>query len=155
MKFERVAALLAGALLAAAAVADSPVRVLNAWTRATVPGQKVAGAYMDITSPMEGRLVGASSIAAARAEIHSMKIENGVMKMRALKAVDLPAGKVVKLEPGGIHVMLFDLERPLRPGQKIPLTLYLELPNNIKREVTVNMAVVNSTEDAGSHEHHK
>ena len=155
MKHVRVAVLLAGVILAAIVVADSPVRVVNAWTRATVPGQKVAGAYMDITSPMEGRLVGASSIAAARAEIHSMKIENGVMKMRPLKILDLPAGKIVKLEPGGVHVMLFDLERPLRPGQKIPLTLFVELPNNIKREVNVTMAVVNSAEETGGHEHHK
>lgn len=150
----RIAALLAGLVLAIPALADSAIRVTNAWARATLPGQKVAGAYLEITSPMDGRLTGVSSPAAGSAEVHSMKMDNGVMKMRPVESLDLPAGKMVKLEPGGLHVMLFDLKKPLRAGQKVPLVLAVELPNNIRREVNVTLLVRNSDEEAGGHEHH-
>lgn len=150
----RIAGLAAGLLMAIHAAADSAIRVTNAWAKATVAGQKVAGAYLEITAPMDGRLTGVSSPVAKSAEIHSMKMENGVMKMRQLKAIDLPAGTMVKLEPGGLHVMLFDLEKPLRAGQKVPLVLVVELPNNIRREVNVTAIVKAGGEEGAGHEHH-
>jgi len=157
MKLFRMALLLMAVFsVPASAFAADAVRVVNAWTRATVPGQKVAGVYMEILSPMEGSLTGVSFHLARSAEIHSMKMEGGTMKMRPVKSVELPAGKWVKLQPGGLHVMLFDLERPLRAGQKLPMTLTVEFPGQRKREVTVQMTVLNSDADAqsGEHEHH-
>src|SRR5450631_2303240 len=85
-----------GALLASvSAAAQQKIEITNAWARASVPGQKVGGVYMDVRSPVPARLVAAASPAAATVEIHNMKIENGVMKMFPVDGVDLPAGQSV------------------------------------------------------------
>jgi copper(I)-binding protein len=135
------------------AVAAESVRVVNAWTRATLPGQKVAGIYVEIMSPMDGKLTGVAFPQARSAELHSMKLENGTMKMRSLNSVDLPAGKWVKLEPNGLHIMAFDLERPLRAGQKLPMMLRVELAGQRPRDVHTTVRVVNS-EAASGHDQH-
>jgi copper(I)-binding protein len=154
MELRRVVPFLLGScFMAASALAAEPVRIVNAWTKATVPGQKVAGVYLEILSPLEARVVDVSFPLARSAEIHSMKMENGTMKMRPLKTLELPAGQWVKLEPGGLHVMLFDLERPLRAGQRLPLTLTVELTGQRRREITTQIFVKNS-EESGGHEHH-
>lgn len=153
MKALRVAlVILAGFAVSTPAIGAEAVRVLNGWTRATLPGQKVAGIYLEILSPMEGKLTGVTFPAARTAELHSMKLENGTMRMRALKSVDLPAGTWVKLEPNGMHVMAFDLERPLRAGQSLPMTLTVELAGQRPREISTTVRVVNS--EASGHEHH-
>lgn len=100
-----------------------PVQVKDAWVRATVPGQKGTGAFMKITAKEDSRLVGVSSPVAGVAEVHEMKMEGDVMTMRALPALDLPAGKTVELRPGGYHVMLMDLKQALPAGSTVPLTL--------------------------------
>jgi copper(I)-binding protein len=112
-------------LWGSACAAGPDIAVTNAWVRATVPGQPVAAAYMDIRASKAMKLVGVSSPVAERGEIHEMKDEDGMMKMRAVKAVDLPAGKTVSLAPGGLHVMLFGLAEPLTDGRKVTLTLKL------------------------------
>jgi len=81
---------------------------------------------MVIVSPRDARLAGVSSPAAGAAELHSMTMDGGTMRMRAVEALDLPAGTPVNLAPGGYHVMLFDLKKPLVAGQKVPLTLVIE-----------------------------
>jgi len=108
-----------------ACAAGADVVVSNAWVRATVPGQPVAAAYMDIRASKAMKLVGVASPVAERGEIHEMKDEDGMMKMRAVKAVDLPAGKTISLAPGGLHVMLFGLAEPLTDGRKVTLMLKL------------------------------
>lgn len=118
------AACLAGAALAHAA--DEGVQVRNAWVRATAPGQKVAGAYMDITTTVNKRLVRVDTPWAATVEIHETTMENGVMKMRKIEGIDLPANKTVKLAPGGNHVMLIDIVKPLEEGDSVPLTIIVE-----------------------------
>ena len=72
------------------------------------------------------RLIGASSPVAARVELHRMTLVDGVMRMRAVPGLDLPAGKAVALKPGGYHVMLMDLKQPLKNGESVPLTLVVE-----------------------------
>ena len=100
------------------------VDIKNAWARTTVPGQKGTGAFMTITAKEGLKLVGGSSPAAGVTEIHEMKMEGDVMKMRALtNGLDLPAGKAVELKPGGYHVMLLDLKAALPKDTSIPLTL--------------------------------
>src|SRR3954467_4078111 len=94
------ALLLASACMAAAAQ-SGPVKVEGAWARATVQGQKGTGAFMSLTSKDATQLVGVTSPVAGVAEVHEMKMENDIMKMRALPALDLPAGKKVELKPGG------------------------------------------------------
>ncbi len=115
---------LLGALIAGSALAQvAPVVVEGAWVRATVPGQKGTGAFMKLTAKEGAKLVGASSPAAGVTEVHEMKMDGDVMKMRAIPALDLPAGKAVELKPGGYHVMLLDLKAPLRKDSSVPLTL--------------------------------
>ena len=111
------------AALVAAPMAAAQVTVADAWARAVVPGQSSTGAFMRITAATGATLVAAASSAAGIVEIHEMKMEAGVMKMNAVDRLPLPAGKPVELKPGGYHVMLMDLTRPLKEGDTIPITL--------------------------------
>jgi copper(I)-binding protein len=119
-----LAAAVAAALFAMPALAQ--VDVSDPWVRGTVGGQKSTGAFMKLTAAAEASLVGASSPAAKVVEIHEMKLEGGVMQMRAVHKVALPAGKAVELKPGGYHVMLMGLAAPLAPGETVPITLTIE-----------------------------
>lgn len=105
------------------------------WTRAT-PGQAENGAvYLTIVSPTTDRLTAASSPVAKKAELYTMSMEGGVMRMRPLAAIDILAGQTVTLSRGGMHIMLLDLGQPLREGQTFPLTLSFEHAG--PRQVTV------------------
>lgn len=130
MRFRQVfftfCATLVLAVPVAAGEVESSVKVANAWVRAPAPGQKTAGAYVELTSGRDAALVAAGSPAAARVEMHSSSVEGGVMRMRALSRVDLPAGQTVRLAPGGNHLMLVDLKRPLKPGDIVALTLSVQ-----------------------------
>jgi copper(I)-binding protein len=125
-----------------AAAAAQPVTVNDAWVRAPAPGQKVAAAYMELTSSMSMVLIAVSSTAAAAAELHSTTLEAGVMKMRPAGRIELPGGKAVKLAPGGLHLMLTGLRKPLKPGDKVPLTLTVQRPGASSRSVFTVQAVV-------------
>jgi hypothetical protein len=118
--------LIAALVVPSAAPAADAIRVIDPWARATVPGQKVGGVYMEIVSSRDARLTGVASPVADAAEVHSMTMVGGTMKMRVVEALDLPARKAVKLAPGGYHVMLFNLKKPLVAGEKVPLTLVIE-----------------------------
>ena len=146
----RVACL--GAVLASsAAVAQQKIEVTNAWARASVPGQKVGGVYMDIRSATPARLLSASSSAAGKVELHNMKIENGVMKMFPVDGIELPAGQSVKLAPGGNHVMLIDLKRELKQGENVPVVLTVESPNKTRQTIEVKAEIRDVT---GMHKAH-
>jgi periplasmic copper chaperone A len=116
--------LLAATLAAPALAAD--VKVENAWVRATAPGQKVAGGFMDLTADADMTLVGGGSPVSKSLELHVMKMENGVMEMRPLREIPLPRGKTVSLAPGGPHLMFIGLKGQIKPGQKVPLTLVVK-----------------------------
>jgi copper(I)-binding protein len=142
-------------LLAGTVHAAELVKVTDPWAKATVPGQKVGGVYMQIVARENLRLTGVKSAAAETAEVHQMKMENGMMRMRAVPSLELPAGKRVKLEPGGYHVMLFDLKQSLVTGQKLKLELIFEDAG--KREHRVRIEAIVRDRDAGTaatHEHH-
>jgi len=113
-------------LLWTAGAAQAAVQVGGAWARATMPGQKVAGVYLQIESNVKARLVGVRTSAAKGAEVHEMSHSDGVMRMRKLESLELPAGRPVVLKPGGLHIMLLDIRQPLQPGQRVPLTLIVE-----------------------------
>lgn len=97
--------------------------VTHAWAAATAPGQEVGGAYMDISSDMDAKLVRAESPAAKKVMIHNMMMKNGVMEMRAMKSLAIPAGKTVRLSPDGMHLMLMDIRKPLLQGEHVPIKL--------------------------------
>lgn len=124
MKFSQWIA--AMALLAGVATSGwaQNVTVTEGWVRVAVPGQSASGAFMKIRAKDATRLIGVSSPLAGIAEIHEMKMVDGVMKMRAADTgVEIPAGKTVELSSGGYHVMLMDLKGPLPKGSSMPLTL--------------------------------
>lgn len=127
------------ALLWSGAVQAQNIIVKDAWIRGTVQGQSATGAFMELTGKSNARLVGAASPAAKNVEVHNMKVENGVMRMFPVQGVDLPAGKPVKLAPGGYHVMLMNLQQSLKAGDKVPLQLTFELAD--KRRETVDLSV--------------
>lgn len=136
---KRTKLLLLASLFAALAARAADVEVKSAWVRGTVPAQTVSGAFMEIASAEGATLVGASSPLAEAVELHEMRLEGGVMKMRAVARLALPAGTVVRLEPGGYHIMLLGLKRQLKPGEKVPLELRVE--NAAKKLVTIAVAM--------------
>jgi copper(I)-binding protein len=107
----------------AAMPARAQVTVSDAWVRGTVPGQKSTGAFMRLRSATDATLVGATAAVAKTVELHESSHEGGLMRMRAVEALALPAGKPVALEPGGYHLMLIDLAEPLAAGSTVTLTL--------------------------------
>jgi copper(I)-binding protein len=119
-----VLASLVATFLSASAFAD--VTVGDPWVRATVPSQKATGAFMQLTSDADARLVAARSPVAGGVEIHEMVMASNVMKMSPIPGLELPAGKAVELKPGGYHVMLMDLKAQVKEGDKVPLTLVIE-----------------------------
>lgn len=114
------------ALLCALPADAGEVKIEDPWVRGTVVGQMATGAFMTITAKEGGALVAANSPVAGVVELHTMKMEGGVMTMRPIPRLDLPAGKAVQLAPGGYHVMLMDLKQPLKAGEVVPITLKLE-----------------------------
>lgn len=111
------------------ALAEDLVSVKDAWVRPTNPGQEVGAAYMTLTSERDVSLVSVETDAAKSVEIHNMTMENGVMKMRMLDALPLKAGEPYKLAPGGFHLMLFDLKKPLLLGEQVNLLLTFKKDN--------------------------
>ncbi|MCG6965989.1 MAG: copper chaperone PCu(A)C [Chromatiaceae bacterium] len=108
-------------------IADK-VTVSDPYVRAIPPVVKTTAAFMQLQSSdsVERFLVGASSPAAGIVELHMHTMDNGVMRMRQIPHIHLPPGQVVSLQPGGLHVMLFDVKAPLNPGDQIPITLTFE-----------------------------
>ena len=142
--------LLACAFLAPVATAQ-PVTVKDAWVRAPAPGQNVAGGYMELTSGTHALLIAVASPVAARAELHGTTMDGGVMRMRQVESIELPPAKTVKLAPGRLHVMLLDVKQALKPGDKVPLTLTVQL--DAGRSVFTVHATVRAAAGAPPHQH--
>jgi copper(I)-binding protein len=122
-------------------LAQAQVAVGDPWVRATVPQQQASGAFMKLTADKGTRLVSASSPVAGVVEIHEMKMDGGVMKMRAIPGLDLPAGTAVELKPGGYHVMLMNLKQTLNAGESVPITLVFEDADKQRRTLEVKAPV--------------
>jgi copper(I)-binding protein len=139
----RALAALAAAVAAAAAANDytlGTISVEHPHARATAPGQPVGGGYLAIVNrgPTADRLVGASApTVVQRVEVHEMRREGDVMRMREVGAIALPPGRTVRLEPGGLHLMLMGLKAPLAAGQRFPMTLMFEKAGSLQVEVGV------------------
>lgn len=138
MKMLAPAAMLLAALSAPVA---AQVAVTDPWVRATVPQQKATGAFMNLTAAKGARLVEARSPVAGVVEIHEMKMENNVMRMRAISGLDLPAGKPVALAPSGYHVMLMNLKQQLKEGDTVAITLVVEDKDSRRETIEVKAPV--------------
>lgn len=150
---KHVLALFAAASLSTAAVAQ--VTASDAWVRATVPVQKTAGAFLTLQSAQAARLVGASSPAAAKVEMHQMEMVGQTMKMHAVDAITLPAGTSVDLAKAGYHLMFLGLKQQLKEGDTVPVTLTVEGAAGKRETVLVAVPVkpIGYTAPAGGHQH--
>lgn len=149
-------------LLASAQSGGTPLRIENAWARFTT-GQQSTGVFLTLTAAEDSRLVGGSSPLAGSVEVHEMRMDGEVMRMRAIPALALPAGQAVALKPGGYHVMLMGLKKPLAAGSTVPLTLVVEGADKQQRRIDVSVPVRKSAPvreqpvpgpDGKGHEHH-
>ena len=129
--------LFAALWVCAAFTAHAQVEVSDAWVRATGQGQKATGVFMNLTAQKATRLVGVKADLTASAEVHEMKMDKDVMKMQAVKALDLPAGQTVALKPGSYHVMLMDLKAPVAEDSHVVLTLLFEDAAGVKTQKEV------------------
>ena len=134
-----IAAAVALPLFSLAAIGE--VTVKDAWVRGTVAAQTTTGAFMTITSSEEAKLVGARSSIAKTAEIHQSMLMDGVNHMHAADAVALPAGKSIELTPGGYHVMLMGLAKPVADGEKVPIELTVEDKRGKRSKIEVQAEV--------------
>jgi hypothetical protein len=137
----RVRTLACVAALLASSGALAEVTVTEPWVRGTVPGMKATGAFMQFVSKTDTRLIGANSPAAKVVEVHEMTMVDNVMRMRAAPSIAVAAGKPLELRPGGYHVMLVDLVRPLETGGTVPITLIFEGKDGKRETVEVKAAV--------------
>ncbi len=127
--------LLSFTIFLSACEANQGVAIMDNWVRANAPGQNVGAAYMTLLSAQDSIMIKAEADIAGSVEIHSMKMENGVMKMRMLEELPLKAGKAEKLAPGGFHLMLFDLKKPLTAGESVNFTLsFKDAAGNITQQ---------------------
>lgn len=140
MKLKLIATALTLALGSACLHAQT-VDVRNAWVRSTVPGQKGTGAFMSLTAQENTRLVRVDSPVAGVAEVHEMKMDGDVMKMRALPGLDLPAGKTIELKSGSYHLMLMDLKQPLPKDTTVPLVLHLKNAKGVESRLELTVPV--------------
>jgi copper(I)-binding protein len=133
------AAVLAFTVTAAHAADTKPVAE-NGWSRATATGQMVGAGFITLRNPGDtaDKLVSASSAVATKVEMHTHLNENGVMKMRAVPEIEVPAKGSVTLAPGGFHLMLMGLKEPLTEGQHVPLTLVFEKAGKVETMLMVS-----------------
>jgi hypothetical protein len=140
----RVLALLALLLMASPAFAHDyklgALEIGHPWARATPPTAPTGGGYLSIknTGTEPDRLVSASSPAAETVQVHEMKMEGNVMRMRPLEGpLEIKPGETVTLAPGGLHMMMMGLKAPFKQGERVPLTLVFEKAGKIDVELHV------------------
>ncbi|WMW81905.1 copper chaperone PCu(A)C [Undibacterium cyanobacteriorum] len=129
--------------------AHAQVAVKDAWVRATVGPQKVTGAFLQITATQDAKLVAAQSDAAKKVELHTMEMDKDVMRMREIASLDLPAGKTVELKPGSYHIMLIDLNKPVKEGDTVAITLVIE--NKDKKRENIEVKATAKSLTSSSH----
>ncbi|QWD97963.1 copper chaperone PCu(A)C [Polynucleobacter sp. MG-5-Ahmo-C2] len=121
-------------------VRTSAIKIENAYTRATMPGQQVAGGFMKIENKGNStdQLLSANSPIAGEVQLHEMAMEGNVMKMRQVKDIAVPAGGAVELKPGGLHLMFMNIKAPLSAGETVPVKLKFAKAGEVEVKMPVN-----------------
>lgn len=134
-----LAAGLAKAVAAAEPVKKGSLEFIDPWARATAPQQRNGAAFVRIRNAgAADRILAAKAGVSRKVELHTHLVDaQGVARMREVPAIELPANSTVELQPGGLHLMFIDLERPLQAGTRFPLTLLLENAGEVQLEVEV------------------
>ena len=127
------------------------IHIDHPWARASIGMAKAGAAYMVLTN--EGsetdRLISASADVAESVELHTHMMDDGVMRMRQVEAIEINPGTPSVLEPGGLHVMLIGLKQPLAAGESFPMTLTFEQAGEVTVEVSVE--AIGSERDGHNH----
>ena len=131
--------------------AEPSLKVFDVWAKTTVPGGSVSAAYMHIKSGKPLKLIKVETPLTNMAELHDMKMKDGVMEMKAVDAINIPANKLIDLKPGGLHIMLIKVNKPINKGDDVPLTLTFE--NEAKKTFTVDVKAKGQEKDSHSHKH--
>lgn len=145
------AALITVAAVAALARAAEPeVGLSNAWVRPTLGAGRTTAAYVTITNAgtAADRLTAADTPGAGSVEIHTAGMKDGVMRMRRVEGLDIPAGDTVTMAPGGYHIMIIDVEEPVQSGSVVPLTLTFETAGSITVDAGVSMTPPDTSDAA-------
>jgi len=131
------------------------IKIGHPWARPTVTGQQAGGGFLKLTNAGKAdRLIGVSADFAERVELHTMKMDGDVMRMRQVDAIDIPAGQTVELKPGGLHLMFMGLKQPLAKDSRVPLKLKFEKAGEVTVEVKVESTSSSGAEAAaGEHKH--
>ena len=118
---------------------DGTITVMDPWTRATAVAGGTGAGYMTLVNNGEtpDRLILGASPAAEVVELHTNVMQDGVMMMRPVEAIELPAGESVSLEPGGLHIMFIRTTAPFRPDSPVPLTLTFESAGEVTMDLPV------------------
>jgi periplasmic copper chaperone A len=137
------------ALAGVAAASDytlKDLRIEHPYVRPTPPGARTGAAYFSVRNAgrVADRLIAATSTAARSVELHSMTMDGNLMKMRAVTGIDIPPGGTVTLATAGYHAMLVDLVKPLRVGERVPLTLTFAKAGSI--DVVANVETASATD---------
>ena len=128
------------------------IEIRQPWTRATPPTAESGGGFLVLTNTgtTPDRLIAVKSQAADKAEIHEMKMDGNVMRMRELeKGIEIPPGATVELKPGGFHIMFMGLKAPFAKDGKVPATLVFEKAGNI--DVELQVAALGAVAPAAKH----
>ena len=140
------AALLVTALLSNLATAADytlgDLAIHKPWARASIGQAQAGAAYVTVMNKgsLPDRLIAAEGEVANRVELHTHMMEDGVMKMRPVKAIEVAPGEPAVLKPGGLHIMLMGLKAPLVQGQSFPLTLVFEKAGRVEIEIPIGEA---------------
>lgn len=131
------------------------VKVTKPWARASAKMARAGAAYMTLenTAEMPDKLLSASTPVAAKAELHTHLKDGAVMRMREVQSIEVGPKATVRLQPGGLHVMLMNLKNPLEKGTNFPLTLVFEKAGAVTVDVTVEAAGAMGTGGEQGHGH--
>jgi len=146
-----LAACVMALLFHAAGAYAAPVTVQGAYAKPSLDGVTTGVLFLTLSSAEEDTLLGATTDAADTAELHDHVMDDGFMRMRQVKSVPLPAGEAVAFKPGGLHIMLFDVKKPLKAGDTLSLTLTFAKAEPL----TITVPVADQAPEAeAQHEHH-
>ena len=128
------------------------IQIENAWARATPGMSKNGGAYFTAknTGKEMDRIVGVSADVSTKTELHTHLNDNGVMRMRQVEGVDVPADGEVMFKPGSYHIMFIDLHKPLKEGDRFPVTLMFEKAG--KKTVEINVMGIGAMKGGMKHD---
>lgn len=154
-RYTKCLMLLVIGMLSTSVLAET-LSVEQGYIRETIPGTKISAAYFTVKNvgKTDRTVVGVSSKFSPRLELHQHLMQDGMMKMRQIDKINVPAGGETVLQPSGLHIMIFELDNPLKSGKTQQLTLHMKNGDMLKIELPVKSLIGQKTKSSGHHHHH-